>query len=164
MRYADGPTVEVDVFVDAPAAKLWELVTDIDLPSRFSTEFQGAEWLEGSGPALGARFRGSNRHQAIGDWQTTCVVTSYEAERVFAWAVGDPERPSASWRFELEPEGDGTRLKQWMRMGPGPSGLSVAIERMPDREERIIARRQQEHRENMTLTVEGIKALAETGG
>jgi uncharacterized protein YndB with AHSA1/START domain len=34
-----------------------------------------------------------------------------------------------------------------------------AIASMPDKEERIIARRQDEHRENMTRTVEGIRAL-----
>jgi hypothetical protein len=46
-------------------------------------------------------------------------------------------------------------------MGPGPSGLTAAIERMPDKEERIIERRLQQHGENMTATIEGIKRLAE---
>jgi hypothetical protein len=32
---------------------------------------------------------------------------------------------------------------------------------MPDKEERIIARRQAEHTANMQATVDGIKALAE---
>jgi len=32
---------------------------------------------------------------------------------------------------------------------------------MPDKEERIVARRLEEHRANMQLTLEGIKALAE---
>lgn len=154
--------MEVEVHVDAPPSAVWDLVTDINLPARFSPEFRGADWLEGTGPALGARFQGRNQHTAIGEWQTTCFVVACEPERVFAWAVTDPDNPSASWRFELEPEGDGTRLKQWMRIGPAPSGLSIAIQRMPDKEERIVARRQQEHRENMTLTIEGIKALAET--
>jgi hypothetical protein len=77
--------------------------------------------------------------------------------------VSDPSEPSASWRFELSPDGDGTLLRQSMRMGPGPSGLNVAIDAMPDKEELIIERRQQEHRANMTATLEGIKALAEKG-
>jgi hypothetical protein len=52
-------------------------------------------------------------------------------------------------------------LRQWMRMGPAPSGLTPAIEAMPDKEERIIARRLDEHRFNMLATIQGIKDLAE---
>jgi uncharacterized protein YndB with AHSA1/START domain len=163
MRYADGPSVEVEVHVDAPPARVWELVSDIDLPARFSEEFQGAEWIEdAAGPALGARFQGTNRHPAIGEWQTTSVLVALESERVFAWAVGDADNPSSSWRFELEPDGDGTRLRQSCVLGPGPSGLSRAIEQRPDKEERIIERRTDEHRVNMQRVVDGIKQLAES--
>jgi hypothetical protein len=162
VRYKDGPTVEVEVHIDASPARVWALVTDIELPGRFSSEFQGADWIEpATGPAIGATFRGRNRHEAIGEWETTSFVVVCDPERAFEWAVTDPNNPSASWRFELEPDGDGTLLKQWMRMGPGRSGLNIAIDRMPDREERIIERRQAEHRLNMSTTLEGIKALAE---
>jgi uncharacterized protein YndB with AHSA1/START domain len=163
VRYADEPTVEVEIHVDAPLSRVWDLVTDIDLPARFSEEFQGATWLDDGGPSVGSRFAGRNRHPAVGEWTTTSYVVACEPERIFAWAVGDPEEPGASWRFELEPDGTGTRLKQWMRMGPARSGLNAAIDAMPDKEERIIARRQDEHRKNMTATLEGIKALAEGG-
>jgi hypothetical protein len=164
-RYADGPTAEVDVHVEASPAQLWPLVTDIDLPARFSSEFCGGRWLDGAeGPAVGARFAGRNRHPAAGEWETTSYVVACEPERVFAWAVADPEHPSATWRFELEPEAGGTRLRQWARMGPGRSGLSPAIEARPDQEERIVARRLDEWRANMRATVEGIKAQAEGGG
>ena len=83
---------------------------------------------------------------------------------MFAWVVGEPDNPSAQWRFTLEPTEGGTRVRQWMRMGPAPSGLSPAIAAMPDKEERIIARRLEEHRINMQATVDGIKALAESDG
>jgi len=42
VRYEDGPTVEVEVLIDAPIETVWALVTDINLPSRFSDEFRGA--------------------------------------------------------------------------------------------------------------------------
>ena len=157
MRYADGPTVTVDVLIDAPPAAVWALVSDISLPARFSSELQGAEWIDDT------RFRGTNRHDAAGEWQTECTVVERDEPRVFAWAVGDPANPSATWRFSLAPEGDGTRLTQWMRMGPAPSGLTPAIEAMPDKEERIVARRLDEHRFNMLATLQGIKDLAEKG-
>ena len=161
MRYADGPTVEVEIRIDAPPAAVWPAVRDITTPARFSEELQEARWLVEER----TRFAGRNRHAAIGEWETTCVVVTDEPERCFAWAVGDAAAPSASWRFTLEPEGDGgaTVLRQWMQIGPAPSGLSPAIEAMPDKEERIIARRLEEHRANMQRTVDGIKALVEAG-
>jgi hypothetical protein len=163
MRYADLPTAEVSVVVQAPIDRLWALVTDIELPARFSSELQGAEWLDETGPAVNARFVGRSAHPAIGQWETTCVVTRLDDDRVFEWAVGDPDHPSARWRFELEPTEDGVVLRQWCQIGPAPSGLTPAIEAMPDKEERIVARRLEEFRANMQATVAGIKALAEAG-
>jgi uncharacterized membrane protein len=159
MKYADGPTVEVEVHVDAPPAMVWPVVRDITTPTRFSEELQEVRWLE-----EGTRFAGRNRHAAIGEWETTCTVVTDEPERAFGWAVGDAANPSASWRFTLEPDGDGkgTVLRQWMQIGPAPSGLSPAIAAMPDKEERIVARRLDEHRANMLRTIEGIKALVES--
>jgi uncharacterized protein YndB with AHSA1/START domain len=162
MRFADGPTVDVEIYVDAPPEKVWELVSDINLPARFSSEFQGAEWMDATAPALGARFRGRNSLEGVGEWETTSVIVACEPGRSFAWAVGDPDNASATWRFELEPEGDGTRVKQSASLGPGASGLTAVIAQIPDKEERIIERRQKQHRENMTATLEGIKALAES--
>jgi uncharacterized protein YndB with AHSA1/START domain len=162
MKYADGPTVEVDTLVHAPIERVWELITDIELPARFSSEFLGAEWLD-DGPAPSARFVGRNHHAAMGEWTTTSFVTRYELHRAFGWDVTDPESPSASWWFQLEEEPGGVRLRQGTRMGPAPSGLSIAITAMPDKEERIIARRLEEFERNMRATLEGIKQLAESG-
>ncbi len=161
MRYAEGPTAEVEVLVEAPPERVWALVTDIDLPARFSQELLGAEWLD-EGPALGARFVGRSRHEALGAWETTSWVNRYEPLRAFGWAVSDPDEPSAMWWFELEEEEGGVRLRQCARMGPAPSGLSIAIAAMPDKEERIVARRLQEFERNMLATLEGMKQLAES--
>jgi uncharacterized protein YndB with AHSA1/START domain len=162
VKYADGPTVEVDVLVAAPVERVWALVTDIDLPARFSPEFRGAQWLD-DGPRLAARFVGRNHHDALGEWETTSYVTRFEPPRAFRWDVSDPENPSSSWWFLLDEEDGGVRLRQGTRMGPARSGLSFAIDRMPDKEERIVARRLREFEANMRATVEGIKQLAEGG-
>ena len=75
MRYADGPTVEVSRRIAASTDVVWELVSDINVPARFSSEFIGAEWVgEASGGALGACFEGQNRHDAIGSWSTTSTL------------------------------------------------------------------------------------------
>lgn len=161
MRYADGPTAEVDVVIDAPLGRVWELVSDITLPIRFSTELRGAEWLDGGNVAEGARFVGRSAHPAAGEWETTCTITALVPNRTFEWAVGDPTFPSATWRFDLEEADDGVHLRQTATLGPAPSGLTPAIEAMPDKEERIVARRLDEHRANMQATLDGVKALAE---
>jgi uncharacterized protein YndB with AHSA1/START domain len=162
VRYADGPTVVVDLLVDAPLERVWELVTDIEVPARFSTELLGTRWID-DGPRVGARFQGRSRHDAMGEWETVSFVDRFEPGRAFGWSVTDPDNPSASWWFELEQEADGVRLRQGTRMGPAPSGLSIAITAMPDKEERIIARRLAEYEVNMRATIEGIKQLAEGG-
>jgi hypothetical protein len=162
VRFADRPTTETDVYVAAPPAAIWPLVTEIAMPSRFGTELREASWIDPeNSPCLGARFVGRNCHPAGGEWETTSTVVEFEPERRFAWAVGDPDHPSAVWRLELAPDGEGTRLRYWAQMGPGPSGTTRVIEQMPDKEERIIARRLQEWETNMTATITGIKQMAE---
>ena len=164
LRYSDCPTTQADVLIAAPAPVVWALVCDIQLPARFSNEFNGAEWLDdATAPALGARFTGRNYHPATGSWETTSTICEYQPGQVLGWAVGDPDRPSARWRFALTAGADGTstRLRQWMQMGTAPSGINLAIEAMPEKESRILRRRLAEHTANMTATLAGIKELAE---
>ena len=161
VRYAEGPSAEVEVLIDAPIRRVWDLVVDINLPARFSDEFQGAAWLDGK-VRVGARFSGRNAHPALGEWQTTSWVQRFDPPRAFGWAVSDPDNPSASWWFTLEELGPQVvRLRHGGRMGPAPSGLSVAISAMPEKEERIIARRLEEWTRNMQATVDGIKQIAQ---
>lgn len=162
--YADTPTVEVTTWVDAPPAVVWALVSDIGLMPTLSEELHAVEWLDGvTEPALGRRFVGRSKHASFGEWETTCTVVEYEPGVVFAWAVQDPDNPSATWRFRLEPEGRDTRLSQWAQMGPGPSGLSSAIERMPEKEQKIVYVRLKEFEQGMTRNLEAIKQRVEAG-
>jgi hypothetical protein len=166
MRYADCPTVEVSIDIATGPAEVWQLVSDIELSSRFSTEVSGAGWIDGyDGPALDARFVGHSAHDAIGEWTTTCIVTGFEDERVFEWSViGRDDDVSSIWRYTIEDLGGVVRLSYWFQMGPGRGGLNYAIERMPDKEERIVARRLGEHEQNMERMVAGVQELAEANG
>ncbi|MCP5026528.1 MAG: hypothetical protein GY929_09610 [Actinomycetia bacterium] len=159
---ADGPGVVVEADIKAPASIVWPFVNDINFGADHSTEFTGARWADGvDGPALGAKFFGSNTHEAIGQWEVPCFVDRYEPERRFGWVTSDVDTPGAQWRFELHPIAGATRLRFRVILGPGPSGISGAIEQMPDKEPRILARRVSEHRANMELVVAAIKAAAE---
>jgi uncharacterized protein YndB with AHSA1/START domain len=161
-RYADGPTVEVAVHIDADPEKVWDVVADPRLMPLFSEELQSVEWLDdNSAAAAGARFEGTNAHPSFGEWTTTSFVVDCERPRRFGWAVTNPDNPSASWRFTLAPENGGTRLTQWMQLGPARSGLNVAIDAMPDKEEKIVFVRLREHETNMVQTLQAIKARVE---
>jgi len=138
-RYADTPTVQVQTRIAAPPERVWAIITEIELMPSMSTELQSVRWQGGaSGPGLGNTFVGRNKNPALGEWETTSFVVECDAPRVFAWAVSDPEQPSARWRFTLQPADGGTQLQQWAQLGPGPSGLSIAITRMPEKEQKIV--------------------------
>lgn len=165
MRYADGPTAESEIVVDAPPEALWLLVTDLGLLAELSPELQRVEWLDGArGPASGARFRGYNAHPSVGEWSTVSAVTTWEPQHRFGWDVepDGPDGAAASWLFELTAADGGTRVRQWARLGPGPSGLTPAIERWPDKEERIVAGRIGEWRSAMEANLAAFKERAET--
>ncbi|WP_228389543.1 SRPBCC family protein [Cumulibacter manganitolerans] len=141
---------------------MWRIVSDIQTPALTSPEFQGAVWLDGAtGPTVGARFAGRNAHEAIGKWQSTCTIITADPPREFAYAVDDPKNPGAVWRYRIDPSSQGVLLTQIAQIGPGPSGLTLAIERMPEKEARIIERRLGEHHTNMTANLQQIKKLAE---
>lgn len=159
---ADGPGTVVESDIKAPVGKIWELVTDINLPAEFSTEFLGAEWTgESTEAALGATFEGRNSHKAIGEWTVPCFVDVFEERKAFGWCTSDPDNPGARWRFEAETIAGCVRVRFRVLLGPGPSGISAAIESMPDKEARILARRVDEHRANMQAVLDGLKEKAE---
>ena len=160
-RYPDKPNVEVRTWIDAPPQRVWEIVSDVDLMPTMSSELRSVEWLDGArGPSVGARFIGHSKHEALREGSTTSHVIECEAQRLLAWAVEDPDNPTSIWRSRLEPKDGGTELSQWMQMGPGRSGLSFAIDRMPDKEQKIAFVRMREFEQNMTETLAHIKTLA----
>ena len=158
-----GVTVEVDIA--ASPERVWDLVSDINISARFSNEFQGAEWVDSDGPQEGASFIGHNKRIDVNrEWDTTSWVVACDPPLVFAWNVNDRDEPSAQWRFELEKIPGGTRLRQRLVIGPSLSATGHAMKDNPDQAEQILASRQEQHRGNMALNLNGIKETAEKGG
>ena len=157
-----GPGVTVEVDIAAAPTRVWELVSDINLPARFSTEFRGATWIDTESPRVGAAFVGRNRQEEGREWETTSYIVAWEPPWVLAWNVSDPAQPSAQWRFELEPLGSGTRLRQHVTIGPGMSGTARAMTQHPEQAQQILTRRRDQLRRNMERTTHGIKQLAES--
>src|ERR1039458_9658100 len=113
------------------------------------------------GPGL---FRGPQRSSVAGggaDGQTAATVVEWGEPHRFAWAVGDPDHPSTTWRFTVRPDGAGTVLEQSVRVGPGRSGLHRAIDAMPAKEQKIAFVRLRDFEAAMTRNLAAIKELAE---
>lgn len=162
MRYRDQPTVEVTQRVRCDVATAWQLVTDIGLPARCSSELQSTDWIGAAdGVRVGARFRGRNRHDAIGSWETECEVVEVDEQRRWVWNVVGGDSVIATWAFEVEPADDGVLVRQWARMGPGPSGLTPAITARPEMEGKIVARRLADWARNMQANLDWIRAQFE---
>ncbi|HEX5349476.1 MAG TPA: SRPBCC family protein [Pseudonocardiaceae bacterium] len=164
MHLSELPALEVCRSVAAPPGTVWALVSDITRVGDWGGECAHAEWIDDAdGPAVGARFRGHQvRHGR--QWTSVSVVIEAQPGVSFAWAVGDAQYASATWRYQLASDGSGgTILRYRAVMGPGPSGLSDAIAKAPEREDSIIALRLNEQEENMTATLEAIKQAAEQG-
>jgi hypothetical protein len=139
----------------APAEAIWPVVTDVTGIGRFSPETFEAEWLDGAtGPAVGARFRGHVKRNGWGPvYWTTCEVVACERERDFAFAVITAGRPVNTWRYRLEPAGDGTDVTESFELADTPA-LRLYW--------RVLGwARGRTNREDMRTTLERVKAEVE---
>ena len=162
ISFSDGPGVSVEVDINSSPSKIWEIVTDINFPAKFSDEFVSAEWNHDTHQVdIGAKFLGKNNNENLGEWTVECTIDAYEENHVFGWCTGDIASPGARWRFELEPFGSSTRLRYRAQLGPGPSGLTKIIEKHPEKESEIVFGRVSSIKSNMAKVVEGIKAKLE---
>jgi hypothetical protein len=88
-------------------------------------------------------------------------VTEVERPTSFEWVVldsaRDPERPGATWRYEIVPGLPGqTVVRHSFVHGPGDSGVTEAMESEPDHAAALLQGRLDELREHMTVTIEAM--------
>ncbi len=161
MRMRDNPTVEVTERLACTPEQAWRLVTDIELPARADGELQRAEWLDGAtGVAVGARFRGHNANDAMGEWHTDPEVVEVEDGRRWVWRIGSADDPVTQWGFEVHSDGaGGAVVRQWAKVGTGPSPFKDAIDAHPDHEAQILESRMAVWRDGMAANLALLKRL-----
>lgn len=110
----------VTIHIEAPAERIWDLVSDVTKIGRYSPETFEAEWLEGAnGPAIGAKFRGHVKRNGIGPiYWTTCTVRDCVPGRAFSFGVGPSAKPLSIWGYQLEPAGSGTDVTESFDLTP----------------------------------------------
>ena len=162
-RIQDGPGVVAEIDTDARPRQVWEVISDINMPAKFSDEFAGAEWLSDDEIAAGAIFRGRSATSDGREWETNCIVTEWVERETFEWRTTDPENPGAIWRFDLAEQGTGSRLR--FSMVIGKENNSTAPRAMADQslENQILFERRLIHKANMQRVLEGVKALVDPG-
>jgi hypothetical protein len=156
-------TRSLSIGVAASPEVLWPIISDPGTPARFSLELQAASFADGNGPQLGAVIEGHNEREGFA-WDTSSTVVGCEPPRLFRWATGGAESPSASWWFEVEPSGEGSVLIHGVCFHEGGHPLAPAIAAEPARAHEIVDGRLEDVLESMRRTIEGIASLAERRG
>ena len=153
-----GTTGEVRVHVDATPDELYDMVSDVTRMGEWSPETIRCVWLDrATGPAPGARFKGTNK-RGIFRWSTKPEVVVADRGREFSF-VTHSVGPSTKWTYRFAPaEGGGTTLSESFEALDPPSKALGFIERrfmgITDRTADLEA--------GMRKTLERIKAAAES--
>ena len=162
-RIQDGPGVVAEIDTDARPRQVWEVISDINMPAKFSDEFAGADWLSDDEIAAGAIFRGRSAISDGREWETNCIVTEWVERETFEWRTTDPENPGAIWRFDLAEQGAGSRLRFSMVIGKENNSTAPRAMADPSLENQILFERRLIHKANMQRVLEGVKALVDPG-
>jgi ligand-binding SRPBCC domain-containing protein len=111
---------EVSLWMDAPPAKVWALVSDVTRIGEFSPETFEAAWTHGAtGPAVGARFKGHVKRNGVGPtYWSPCQVTACVPHELFEFAVGTDDVTVNNWGYRLQADGDGTVVTEYFRLEP----------------------------------------------
>jgi len=117
-RLFPPPSGEASVWMDAPPATVWALVSDVTRIGEFSPETFEARWRHGyDGPAVGAKFKGHVKRNGVGPtYWSPCTVTVCEPDRVFEFSVGTDDVPVNNWGYRLEPREGGTLVTEYFRL------------------------------------------------
>lgn len=146
------------VSIAAPPSLVWQLVTAMERYGEWSSENTGGYWRKGPngepGTGLvGDEFVGINRRDGQ-EWKALVEIVEREEERSFAFITGGAPLNFVHWRYQLEPEGDGTRLtEQWELRNLSP----IMVEHgQPEVDKRVA-----NAKESIGVTLARMKAAAE---
>jgi uncharacterized protein YndB with AHSA1/START domain len=106
MSDAAARELRAETVIDAPAARVWETLTDLSRMPSWSPELLRMVPLGPGGLKVGQQYLGINRRKAV-VWPTRSVIAVLEPGRALAW---DTRSSGARWIFELAPSGSATTV------------------------------------------------------
>jgi uncharacterized protein YndB with AHSA1/START domain len=152
-----GTTGQASVHVNATPERVYELVSDVRRMGEWSPECRHCEWLDGAtGPAVGARFKGSNRN-GFARWSTKPRVVVADEGREFAFATLVRGKDLTKWTYRFQPDGEGTNVTESFEMMADQPGLITFMEKNVMR----IKDRKAQLENDMQATLGRIKAAVE---
>jgi len=104
-----GTRGEARIHLSAPPEKVYELVSDVTRMGEWSPETRKCRWLDGAtGPAVGARFKGTNQNKFV-RWSTTPRVVVADEGREFGFTVPAiiGNKDLTKWTYRFDPASDG---------------------------------------------------------
>ncbi|MGB2694927.1 MAG: SRPBCC family protein [Dehalococcoidia bacterium] len=144
-----------EIRIDASPEQVYDLVSDIPRTGEWSPECARCEWVDGAtGAAVGARFRGQNRFNWL-RWSrlNEVIVADRGKEFAFKTLPGALTRVSSIWRYQIEADGEGCRVRESEEM-LGTPGFPVSLFTS-------LAGRNSDMTENISQSLERIKAIVE---
>lgn len=153
MRTARSGSVKVHV--DAPAERVWELLSHLERMGEWSPECYRLEWQDGArSPAVpGARFRGWNRYGRM-RWSVACRVKTAVPNSELSYATLVREKEMTTWTYRVQPAAAGVDLVESFEVHWLPLSARLA-------EDYLMRDRDRRREDAMRTTVQRIKALAE---
>jgi hypothetical protein len=152
-----GTRGEAQIDVAAPPSQVYEIVSDVTRMGEWSPETIRCEWLGGAhGPAVGARFKGTNKH-GIARWSTKPRVTAADPGHEFAFVIDFRGREATKWSYRFEPVEGGTRVTESFEVMSDQPWFFTAADRYLMR----VTDRQADLVQAMQQTLARIKAVTE---
>jgi uncharacterized protein YndB with AHSA1/START domain len=147
-----APLLQTQIDIDAPADKVWELITDTRRMPEWSPQ---CRMMRPLGPMRqGTRTLNLNRRKRL-YWTTTSTITEMVPQRKFAFRVNTN---NTIWSYELEPTATGTRVveSRHAENGVKPTAnfvINMLFGGMPSFEDELV--------DGMNASLARIKAAAE---
>ncbi len=104
--------VSDSISINSTAQAAFDALSHLERMGEFSPENTGGHWVSG-GPALGAKFRGTNAN-GKDRWTTSAKVTTFDSPRRFGFDVSVALVPVSRWLYEISGEdGSITVTETW---------------------------------------------------
>lgn len=152
-----GTTGSATIHIDAPPEKVYAVVTDVTRMGEWSPETVKCEWLDGAtGPAAGARFKGTNKN-GVFRWSNKPRVLTADEGREFAFVTQFRGNDQTKWTYRFEPDAGGAKVTESFEMMDDVPGIINFVERHFMR----IKDRKADLESSMGKTLERIKSAVE---
>jgi hypothetical protein len=152
-----GTIGQATTHINASPEALYDLVSDVRRMGEWSPVCRSCTWVDGAtGPAVGARFKGSNA-RGPARWSTRPRVVVADPGREFAFVIEFGGREQTRWSYRFEPAAGGTTVTESFEMMADMPRLFMVMERvfMGIRDRKVDLER------NMAETLERLKTVAE---